>query len=75
MSRKIRITEGRLRDMVLEELTKTDVVKTIKDEVPNIVKKNKDLEKYIKNIAADAIKILFKTLWQKNNLYDADLRR
>lgn len=72
MAKKIIITEGQLRQFVNEEnMTKSDVDKIIKD----IIAHDKGLESRVKNIAADVIKNLFRSLWQKNGMYDSDIRR
>lgn len=72
MPKKIIISEEQLEKIAINEAetSKEDVKKILKD----VVKQDKDFEKRIKNIAADVVKNLFRTLWQKNGMYDSDIR-
>lgn len=73
--------------IVAEELTKADVKQELKifisseefkAKVERIVagklKGNKELEKYQREITADAIAQLFKTLWNKKGLWTNDVK-
>lgn len=73
MAKKVIISEEQLKQIALKEgdMTKDDVTKIVKD----VTKQDKDFEQRIKNIAADVVKNLFRTLWQKNGMYDSDIRR
>lgn len=73
MAKKVIISEEQLRQIALTEgdMTKDDVTRIVKD----VTKQDKDFEQRIKNIAADVVKNLFRTLWQKNGMYDSDIRR
>jgi hypothetical protein len=50
--------------------------------VENIVKStfkndrqlNKDMEKKVKDIVADCVNMLFKTLWQRRNFYENEIK-
>lgn len=55
--RKFVVTESILKRCISEELKKSDVV--------DVVKKDKDIEKYIKKVTADVLSNLFQTLWQQ----------
>ncbi len=71
MNKKVIISEDQLSRIISEEnLTKADVTKIVKD----VTKQDRDFENRIKNIAADVVKNLFKVLWQKNGMYDNDIR-
>lgn len=76
MAKKIKLTEEQVKMLVTEEFVeKSELDKKVKSELSNAIKHDKDLENRVKNIAADVVKNLFRTLWQKNNLYDGDIRR
>lgn len=72
MPKKIIINEEQIKRIIAEEnLTKNDVDKI----VANFAKTDREFERRVKNIAADVVKQLFKTLWQKNGIYDHDIRQ
>jgi len=73
MVKKVIISEEQLKQIALTEgnMTKDDVTRIVKD----VTKQDKDFEQRVKNIAADVVKNLFRTLWQKNGMYDSDIRR
>ena len=60
---KLRISESHLRRIITEELKKDDIV--------DVVKKNKDIEQYIKKVAADVLDKLFQVLWQQKSFYQS----
>ena len=47
--------------LVTEELDKSDVM--------NLIKKDKDFEKRVKEIAAEVVTELFRVLWQHNAIF------
>lgn len=57
----MKITESQIVEMITEELSKSDVL--------DIVKKDKDFEKKIKEIATDVITDLFRVLWQHQGIF------
>lgn len=73
MSKKVIISEEQLERIALSEaeMSKDDVKKIMKD----VAKQDKEFELRVKNIAADVVKNLFRTLWQKNGMYDGDIRK
>ena len=72
MARKVILSEAQFRDLLKEEnLTKSEVEKI----VHSMTKSDREFETRVKNIAADVVRALFKVLWQKNGIYDADIRR
>lgn len=72
MPRKIIITEDQLKSLVNEDnMSKSDVEKVVK----TVIRQDQEIERRVKNIAADVVKNLFRTLWQKNGLYDKDIRQ
>lgn len=56
---KFLVTESEIRRCISEELKKSDII--------DIIKKDKDIEKYIKQITADVMSNLFQTLWQQKS--------
>lgn len=73
MAKKVIISENQLANIVLNEseMSKDEIKKIMKD----VAKQDKEFERRVKNIAADVVKNLFKTLWQKNGMYDNDIRQ
>lgn len=49
--------------IITEELTKNDVI--------NLVKKDKDFEKRVKSIVSDVVIDMFRVLWQHSNMFKA----
>lgn len=70
MSKKIIITETQLKEsmsnLLIEELDKDDVV--------DMLKKNREFEKRVKEISAGVVSELFRILWQRRAFYD-DIKR
>ena len=61
---KVIISESKLKSIIAEELKKSDVV--------DIVKKDKDVEKHIKEITAAVLDKLFQVLWQQKSFYQSN---
>ena len=57
----MKIGREEIVNLVTEELDKSDVL--------NLVKKDKDFEKRVKEIAAEVITELFRVLWQHNAIF------
>ena len=64
---KLQINENTLKKVIAEELKKSDVV--------DVVKNNKDIEKYVKKVAADVINNLFQTLFQQKSFINQYLTK
>ena len=64
---KLLIKESQLRNIIAEELKKSDVV--------DIVKKDKDIEKHIKDITANVLDKLFQVLWQQKSFYQSNITK
>ena len=64
---KFQINENTLKKVIAEELKKSDVV--------DVVKNNKDIEKYVKKVAADVINNLFQTLFQQKSFINQYLTK
>lgn len=65
--KKAVITESTLKRIIAEELKKSDVV--------DIVKKDKDIEKYIKDVTAHVLDKLFQVMWQQKSFYQSNITR
>ena len=61
------ISESKLKSIIAEELKKSDVV--------DIVKKDKDIEKYIKDVTAHVLDKLFQVLWQQKSFYQSNITK
>lgn len=86
MSKKIIIRENTFKRLMVEEyVNKTDIPSIIKNnsEIKKLIqdvsketlKNDKDLEKKVKDIVAKCVNTLFKTLWQRSNFYEDEIRR
>ena len=64
---KVIISESKLKSIIAEELKKSDVV--------DIVKKDKDIEKHIKEITAAVLDKLFQVLWQQKSFYQNNITK
>jgi predicted CoA-binding protein len=64
---KFLISESQLKNIISEELKKSDIV--------DIVKKDKDIEKHIKEIAAAVLDKLFQVLWQQKSFYQSNITK
>lgn len=80
MSRKkVIVTENQMNQLIMEEfMSKADIAsladsREFKDAVYKAVKNNrdadKDLEKKVRKIVADSVKVLFRGLWERNNFW------
>jgi hypothetical protein len=65
-----------MENQLLEEagLTKTDVEDIVKRTFKSDRQFNKDIDKKIKNVVADCVNMLFKTLWQRRNFYENEIK-
>lgn len=64
----VRLTEDNLRELIIEELTKSEVNSMIKDKISSNID-SKEFAKKVKEISAEVVNNLFRTLWQQNNLW------
>lgn len=79
--KKIILSESQMQQLVIEEImSKADIAsladnRDFKDAVYKAVKNNrdadKDLEKKVRKIVADSVKVLFRGLWERNNFWTA----
>ena len=80
MAKKVIVNESTLKKAIasqlLEEagLSKTDVENIIKSTFKSDRQFNKDIEKKVKDIVANCVNTLFKTLWQRRNFYENEIK-
>ena len=80
MAKKIIVNESTLKKAIasqlLEEagLSKTDVENIVKSTFKSDRQFNKDIEKKVKDIVANCVNTLFKTLWQRRNFYENEIK-
>jgi hypothetical protein len=81
MPKKVIINESTLKRLISEQiiaegdLTKADVSKIVKDSFKNDRELNKEIEKKVKSLVASAVNMLFKTLWQRRNFYEDEIKK
>lgn len=66
------IAEGIISE---SELSKADVANIVKDTIKNDAQVKKDLEKKVKELVAGTVNTLFKTLWQRRNFYEDEIKK
>ena len=80
MAKKIIVNESTLKKAIasqlLEEagLSKTDVENIVKSTIKSDRQLNKAIEKKVKDIVANCVNTLFKTLWQRRNFYENEIK-
>ena len=80
MAKKVIINESTLKKAIasqlLEEagLSKTDVENIVKNTIKSDRQLNKDIEKKVKDIVANCVNTLCKTLWQRRNFYENEIK-
>ena len=80
MAKKVIINESTLKKAIasqlLEEagLSKSDVENIVKSTFKSDRQFNKDIEKKVKDIVANCVNTLFKTLWQRRNFYEDEIK-
>ncbi len=78
-NKKVIISESMAQKLIVEEImSKADIAaladnKDFKDAVNKAIKNNreadKELEKKVRKIVADSVKVLFRGLWERNNFW------
>jgi len=81
MGKKIIINENTLKKIIAEsilnetELSRTDVTNIVKDAIKNDSQVKKTVEKTVKELVANCVNTLFKTLWQRRNFYEDEIKK
>ena len=80
MAKKIIVNESTLKKAIASQLlkeaglSKTDVENIVKSTIKSDRQLNKDIEKKVKDIVANCVNTLFKTLWQRRNFYENEIK-
>ena len=69
--------ERLVTEQIIEEgdLTKADVKKIVKDAFKSDRELNKEIEKKVKSLVASSVNLLFRTLWQRRNFYEDEIKK
>lgn len=81
MSKKVIINESMLNMLIAEQvlneegLSKTDIANAVKDAIKNDRGVKSDLHKQVRELVAASVNLLFRTLWQRRNFYEDEIKR
>lgn len=81
MKKTVIINESTLKRLLAEQiieegdLTKSDVKGIVKDAFKNDREFNKAIEKKVKALVAASVNTLLKTLWQRRNFYEDEIKK
>lgn len=75
MGRRIIINEFDYKRILIQEKVDKAVADAVSDALKNDRQVSKDLEKKIRAVVADSVNTLFKTLWQRRNFYEDEIKR
>lgn len=81
MSKKVIISEEMMQTLIanqiLEEnsINKSDIVSAVKDALKNDSSIKNDMEKKVRALVASSVNTLFRTLWQRRNFYEDEIKR
>ena len=81
MPKKIIINESTLKKILANQLlnetdlSKADVKNIIKDTIKNDKDVKKEVEKQVKDLVAKTVNTLFRTLWQRRNFYEDEIKK
>ena len=62
------LNESKIKELVYEELSKSDVSSMIASKIDNKLS-SQEFKKIVKGLAADVVNELFKILWQRNSFW------
>lgn len=62
------LTESDIRQIIVEEMTKTEISSMIASKIGDNMN-SRDFKKKVKEIAADVVNEIFKILWQRNSFW------
>jgi polyhydroxyalkanoate synthesis regulator phasin len=69
-------TQKEIDKLLLEtNVTKDEIAKVVKDVLKNDRNTHKDLEKKVKSLVAASVNTLFRTLWQRRNFYEDEIKK
>lgn len=75
MGRRIIINESDYKRILIQEKVDKAVADAVSDALKNDRQVSKDLEKKIRAVVANSVNTLFKTLWQRRNFYEDEIKR
>ena len=76
MGHKTTLTEAQVKTLLNEaEWTKADIEKAVSTALKSNNDVKRDLEKRVKEIVAKSVNTLFRTLWQRHNFYEDEIKR
>ena len=58
-----------------EGMSKSDAAAMVRDILKNDRQVKGDMEKKVREIVAGAVNVLFRTLWQRRNFYEDEIKR
>lgn len=67
------INEDAIRDLVIEELTKTEVRSMIDSKLDDFLNK-RELKKMVRGVVTDVIDDFFREMWRKNGFWKTSLK-
>lgn len=62
------LNESKIKELVYEELSKSDVSSMIASKIDNKLS-SQEFKKIVKSLATDVVSELFKILWQRNSFW------
>ena len=68
------ISENRIREIINEELSKTEVESIVSNRISSAYN-SRDFKKAVKDITADVIEDLFRTLWNRSSTWKGGVTR
>ena len=68
------VSDSRIRDIIKEEITKTEVESIVSRNVSSSYD-SKEFKKAVREITADVIENLFKTLWNRSSTWKGGISR
>jgi BMFP domain-containing protein YqiC len=77
MAKKVIISESHFKRLLTEEnkLSKDEVSKVMRDLLKTDRNVQKDIEKKVREIVAATVNTLFRTLWQRRNFYEDEIKK
>ena len=68
------ISENRIREIINEEISKTEVESIVSNRISSAYN-SRDFKKAVKDITADVIEDLFRTLWNRSSTWKGGVTR
>lgn len=81
MSKKVIITEEMMKTIVENQIleangiNKEDIVSAVKDALKNDNRIKGNIDKRVRELVATSVNTLFRTLWQRRNFYEDEIKR